>query len=207
MEKSIRELAFEFNISKEAIYRKINQSMKNELADHIVKKDGKTYISAIGQSKIYQSLKREKDEIQADQETEELKVNNRVINTPNATNTDYIKQNHQIHLTDDSNVNNNVINTEIFTTIEYIKDLKKQLDLLQTKYDNEINNSRRERETLYQLNQSLIDTFNKEQHLKIADKTIQLQNNQSKQKEYINNPIESQTEQPKGFFKKLFQKK
>lgn len=171
MEKTIRELASELNISKEAIYRKINHSMKNELADHIIKKDGKTYISAMGQSIICQSLKREMDEIEAEQ----------------------------------TEVNNSVTNRDTAANLDYIRHLEKQLDLLQTRYDDEVNNNRRERETLYQLNQSLIDTFNREQHLQYADKQLQIQEKQTIQPEHSNEPTENET--PKGFFEKLFKRK
>jgi len=190
MEKTIRELATELNISKEAIYRKINHSMKGELEKHVAKNGGKTFISAVGQSIICQSLKRENDETERDQEqilTEGATVSNQVNNQ-------------------NAEVNNLVTNDKSDLNAEYIKHLEKQLDLLQTRYDEEVSNNRRERETLYQLNQSLIDTFNKEQHLKIAEKTLEIQEKQALYQEHKNGTAEVESPQ-RGFLSRIFGKK
>lgn len=170
MEKTIRELATELDISKEAIYRKVNHSMKAELINHVVKRDGKTYITGIGQSIIFQSLKREIDEIQIEQAS--------ILNDKDKVN-----------------------NVETAVTLEYVYHLKKQIDLLETRYDNEINNNSRERETLYQLNQSLIDMLSREQHLQLVNKQLLLQ---TIRPEYVNEPPEPDV--PKGFFHRIFRK-
>lgn len=57
--KTVRELAREFNISKEAIYKKINYSMKNELENYIVIHNKTTYITPKGETIIFNSLKKE----------------------------------------------------------------------------------------------------------------------------------------------------
>lgn len=175
---TIRELATNLNISKEAIYRKINISMKEELKKHIQKIEGKTYISDLGQSIILQSLKRESDEVKI--------VQNEV-------------------LTEEIVSNNNVINTEFVINADYIEHLKKEIELLQTQYENEVNNNRRERETLYQLNQSLIDTFQNEQRIKVVS-TFQLQDKQNIQPETETNINQTAKEQKQSFFRNLFKK-
>lgn len=57
--KTVRELSREFNISKEAIYKKINLSMKNELENYIVIHNKITYITPKGETIIFNSLKKE----------------------------------------------------------------------------------------------------------------------------------------------------
>ncbi len=184
---TIRELATSLNISKEAIYRKINYSMKNKLENEVKKVGGKTYITDKGQSIIIQSLKTEKDESQ-EQQQEELTTEFDVSNK----------------------TDNNVINQESQSNLDYIRHLENELALLQTRYDGEVSNNReereanrRERETLYQLNQSLMDTFQNEQKLKATQ--ILIDNNNIVQVSEPDHP-EHPPEPKQGFFSKLFKR-
>jgi len=42
--KTVRQIAVELNISPKTVYKKINTTMKDELKDHIKKKQGQTWI-------------------------------------------------------------------------------------------------------------------------------------------------------------------
>lgn len=68
--KTIKNLSTSLNISKEAIYKKIKIQLKQELKDHIIKKNNVTYIDEEGEKLIAQSLKREKNSIDIQTETE-----------------------------------------------------------------------------------------------------------------------------------------
>lgn len=63
MDLTIRELSVRLNISKEAIYRKINYTMSDELKECVHKEHGKTYVDDIGQALILKSLNKEQKEI------------------------------------------------------------------------------------------------------------------------------------------------
>lgn len=80
--KTVRELAREFNISKEAIYKKINYSMKNELENHIVIHNKTTYITKKGEDIIFNSLKKEIRE-NIVKNNDEIEVSNQVNNDLN----------------------------------------------------------------------------------------------------------------------------
>jgi len=54
--KSVSEIARELNISTQAIYKKINKTMKNELQLHIKDVGGKKYIDELGEEKIKNGL-------------------------------------------------------------------------------------------------------------------------------------------------------
>ena len=55
--KTIKEIANELEISKEAIYKKVKNQLKQELKDHIVKKNNVTYIDDEGIKLIASTLK------------------------------------------------------------------------------------------------------------------------------------------------------
>lgn len=104
--KDIKTLANDLNISKESIYKKLNFSMKEELKDCKLKKDGKTYINEVGESIILQSLRREKEEI------ENLK--------------EHVPTNEE-KIQDCNSVRNDFVITNELQNYEYIQFLKEQI--------------------------------------------------------------------------------
>lgn len=186
---TIRELATNLNISKEAIYRKVNHSMKEELKSYVFKAEGKTFITDVGQAIILQSLKRETDELVQQSNDIIKEVSNQINNKQKEVN---------------NQINNNQADVINHTNFEYIKHLEKELELLQTRYDNEVNNNKlerekvqQEREILYKLNQSIIDTFKINQQYQIGQMIAD--HNKISQTQVIET-VEPQTEAKKSFW-------
>jgi len=128
--KTIRELSISFNISKEAIYKKINYTLKDELKNHVIKQDKKTYITPEGQNIIFQSLKKEIQESHNQINNSEGKVNNKKPTLSTELNSAFDNQ-----ILD-------LLNTQVINLTQ------------------QINNHIKEKKELIEINKSLVDTLN-----------------------------------------------
>lgn len=128
--KTIRELSTTFKISKEAIYKKVNYTLKDELRNHVIKQDKKTYITPEGQNIIFQSLKKERQETHKQINNSESEVNNKKATSSTELNSAFDNQ-----ILD-------LLNTQVINLTQ------------------QINNHIKEKKELIEINKSLVDTLN-----------------------------------------------
>ena len=160
--KSIAELSKVLNISKEAIYKKTKNQLKQELKSHIFKKNGKILIDEKGEEIIRQSI--HKDSSSACKEKTYENKNSVLTN---------IESKFQVE--------NQVENQEKTSNlIEFLKkeieEKNKQIQLISNNYFNQLKEKDKQIEQLINLNNRTLNTFENEQKIQVAE-TLHLQEN------------------------------
>lgn len=141
--KTIKEISNELKISKEAIYKKVKNQLKQELKDHLVKKNNVTYIDDAGIKLIASTLKThenlqtkaqiktEKEDFQPDVEPYK-QVENKVENDAYIS---FLQE--QILIKDKQIQQLTELNFELVQTFHQEQKLQAQANLLQLKSEDD----------------------------------------------------------------------
>jgi len=217
--KTIKQIANELNITTQAIYHKINNSMKTQLRKHVKKEGGQTLVDEIGFNLIrdsLQSLQTIENDLQNEDEiniTIKNDVENKVDEIENVLqNLQDIENTETIFKTADIDMMNN-----------YISSLKEQISILKEQNKILLQESNKNRESLEQEREVLERerAHSREQSDKLMSLAEQLtelnKNNQVLLREAqekmaillpgkFENNNSDDTEKKQGFFKKRFGK-
>ena len=192
--RTIKQVATELNISTQAVYKKINKSMKNILRNHIKKEHGQTLISEHGFEIMKSSLQ------PLDDNENQLQDEN-IINDKSTENGDITDDIDNIEVANDLQPNA-TSNDEKKSLNEQITYLRKQNKLLQDELIKEREHSR-------DITNKLIELTNKSQEL-TRNSQVLLKQEQDKTALLIPEQIDVSSsidgEKKKGFFKKIFNK-
>lgn len=161
--KTIRELAESMEISKESVYKKIKYQLKVELKDHVFKGNNGTLIDEAGENIILQSLRRERA----------TSFETKLSEQPDIVKTEKIESVYLVNILE-----------------QQLAEKDKQIVTLMNSRDELMRSKNLYIEKLLEINGNLINTFQNDQKIKLAN-TLQLQSNQD---EFLEQNLYTQTE-------------
>ena len=179
---TVAEVSKLIKLSKASIYTKLKTV---ELQDHIIKKQGVTYIDEIGLKLIQESLKEFLEEDIKD-----------------------FKENTKDFKEDINDLNYNAINDEISIDMDYINSLKEDINYFKDQIkvkdlqNKELNERLKQEQELNKNNQIL--QLKQPQDIKLLE--AHFEDLDQKLEDVKNNMLERKEHQNKGFFSKIFKK-